>query len=173
MVGSTDLKGAGVHCAFDMLVDPETLVPNPRNPNRHPDEQIRLLSKVITQQGWRCPITVSNRSGFVVRGHGRLQAALVAGLSEVPVDYQDYANEAAEWADLIADNRIAELAEMDMPSLKDLLDELGGLEIDMELTGFDDKALDNLMNQLEIELDHSEPKSSVTENECPRCGYSW
>ncbi len=31
----------------------------------------------------------------------------------VPVDRQDYATEAEEWADLIADNRIAELAQID------------------------------------------------------------
>lgn len=31
----------------------------------------------------------------------------------MPVDYQNYTNEAEEYADLVADNRIAELAEID------------------------------------------------------------
>jgi hypothetical protein len=101
-----------IHCAYTELADPETLVPNPRNPNQHPKKQIELLAKIIQSQGWRAPVTVSNRSGFVVRGHGRLQAALLLGC-QVPVDRQDYATEAEEWADLIADNRIAELAEID------------------------------------------------------------
>ena len=95
-----------VFCAFDSLIDPKTLVGNPRNPNHHPAEQIALLAQIIQAQGWRAPITVSNQSGFVVRGHGRLAAALLFGAETVPVDYQNYSNEAEEWADLIADNSV-------------------------------------------------------------------
>ena len=58
-----------VYCAHDKLVDVTTLVPNPKNPNTHPDNQIQLLGRIIRQQGWRAPITVSNRSGFIVKGH--------------------------------------------------------------------------------------------------------
>jgi ParB-like chromosome segregation protein Spo0J len=76
-----------VYCAFDKLVPTDTLQPNPRNPNQHPDSQITLLAKVITAQGWRSPITVSKRSGLIVRGHGRYAAALRLGTPEVPVDY--------------------------------------------------------------------------------------
>lgn len=89
-----------VHCSYTELVDPAVLVPNPRNPNQHPKKQIELLAKIIKSQGWRTPVTVSNRSGFVVRGHGRLQAALLLDC-KVPVDRQDYISEADEWADLI------------------------------------------------------------------------
>jgi len=80
-----------VYCAYDELVDPVSLVPNPRNPNQHPDRQIELLAKMIEHQGWRTLITVSNRSGFVVRGHVRLQAAFKLGVETMPVDRQDYA----------------------------------------------------------------------------------
>lgn len=90
---------ATVHCAFDRMVLLEDLKPNPRNPNRHPPEQVTLLAKIIRVQGWRVPITVSNRSGLVVRGHCRLLAAREAGLAEAPVDYQDYANDEEETAE--------------------------------------------------------------------------
>jgi ParB-like chromosome segregation protein Spo0J len=133
-----------IHCAFDELADPAVLIPNPRNPNRHPTQQVELLAKIIRSQGWRAPITVSNRSGFVVRGHGRLEAALRLGTKEVPVDRQDCATEAEEWADLIADNRLSELADMDRKSLKQLVQELDTGEIDMDLTGFDAAALEEL-----------------------------
>ncbi|HHY48108.1 MAG TPA: ParB N-terminal domain-containing protein [Firmicutes bacterium] len=73
-------SGIPVYCSFDELADINTLVPNPRNPNRHPDRQIELLAKIIKAQGWRAPITVSNRSGFIVRGHGRLLAAQRLGV---------------------------------------------------------------------------------------------
>src|SRR5450759_2622284 len=126
-----------VFCAHDAVVELEKLVGNPRNPNTHPKAQIELLAKIIAAQGWRAPITVSNRSGLVVRGHGRLAAAHLLELEYAPVDFQDYESEASEWADLIADNRIAELAEMDLTSLADLLSDLKLGELDMELTGFD------------------------------------
>jgi hypothetical protein len=34
-------RGTPVYCAFDELVDVAALVPNPRNPNQHPERQIR------------------------------------------------------------------------------------------------------------------------------------
>jgi DNA modification methylase len=121
------------------------LTPNPRNPNTHPPKQIDLLASIIAAQGWRAPITVSARSGFVVRGHGRLMAAYALGLEEAPVDVQEYDTEAAEWADLVADNRIAELAEIDAPALADFLREIETTGIDMDLTGFDDEAIRELL----------------------------
>lgn len=139
-----------IHCVYTELSDPTLLIPNPRNPNHHPKRQIELLAKIIQSQGWRTPVTVSNRSGFVVRGHGRLQAALLLGC-KVPIDRQDYASEAEEWADLIADNRIAELAEMDTGEVARLLNELDGLDFDMDLTGYAGKALDNLLADLRQE----------------------
>jgi DNA modification methylase len=139
--------GIPVYCAFEELADVATLIPNPRNLNQHGDKQINLLAKIIKNQGWRAPITVSNRSGFVVRGHGRLLAAQSLGVSQVPVDCQDYATEAEEWADLIADNRIAELAEMDDSLLAGLLAEFG--DMDVELDGFSAKEVDQMLAELD------------------------
>lgn len=107
-----------------------------------------MLAKVISTTGWRAPIVISKRSGLVTKGHGRLAAAKLAGLTEAPVDLQDYADEAEEIADMIADNRLAELAEIDPAALKDLLGELDTGALDMELTGFSEAALADLMTQV-------------------------
>ncbi len=141
------IDGIPVMCAFDKLVDILEVIPNPRNPNKHTEKQVELLARVIKCQGWRTPITVSKRSGFVVRGHGRLMAAQKFGAQYVPVDFQDYENEAQEWADLMADNRIAQLAETDEEMLKDLLQEIkaGAFDIDMELTGFTDEEINAML----------------------------
>jgi DNA modification methylase len=136
-----------VYCAHAEMRSVDKLIPHPRNPNRHPPEQLRLLAKVIRGNGWRSPIVVSKRSGYVIKGHGRREAAILAGLTEAPVDVQDYASEAEEMADLVADNRIAELAEMDGAALKDLLESMDTGEIDMELAGFTEDALADLMTQ--------------------------
>lgn len=135
-----------VYCAYTEMCDPETLVPNPRNPNQHSDKQIALLAKIIQTQGWRAPITISKRSGFVVRGHGRLMAALAMGLIEVPVDLQDYESEAAEYADLIADNRIAELSNIDNDLLGQLLSDTGDFK---SVTGYSDNDIDRLIGEAE------------------------
>ena len=130
------------------MADVTSLIPNPRNPHQHGEKQIALLAKIIRHQGWRAPITVSRRSGFIVAGHGRLAAAKLLGLETAPVDHQDFASEADEYAHLIADNRIAELADTDDELLEQLLAELNAGELDMDLTGFDKAALDKVISDL-------------------------
>ncbi len=151
--------GVPVFCAHDAIVDVAKLVPNPKNPNQHPDSQIQLLGRIIRQTGWRQPITVSKRSGFIVKGHGRLAAALLEGVKEAPVDYQNYTTEAEEYADLVADNRIAELAETDSKLLADILADIDTGEIPMELTGYTEDEVANLVTALSEALhnDLTEP----------------
>lgn len=142
-----------IHCAYTDLVDIASVVPNPRNPNHHSDKQVELLAKVIKAQGWRAPITVSNRSGFIVRGHGRLMAAQLLGLDTVPIDRQDYESEAAEYADLIADNRIAELSDIDNTLLGELLADTGDFA---EFTGYSDDDIASLLNQVMADEVHED-----------------
>ncbi|WP_343248187.1 site-specific DNA-methyltransferase [Diplocloster hominis] len=151
--------GVPVFCAHDAIVDAAKLVPNPKNPNTHPDAQIQALGRIIRQTGWRQPITVSKLSGFIVKGHGRLSAALLEGLKEVPVDYQNYANTAEEYADLVADNRIAELAEIDQKLLADIFADIDTGEIPMELTGYTEDEVESLVTALSEALhnDLTEP----------------
>lgn len=147
-MNATEHTTIEVHCAHDKLVDITELIANPRNPNKHPDKQVALLAKIIRHQGWRAPVVVSKRSGFVVAGHGRLEAAKLLQVQVVPVNFQEFATEADEWAHLIADNRIAELAETDGAALKDLLIDLDSLtqDYDMDLSGFDAGELERVIN---------------------------
>lgn len=125
------------NCVYSKLVPIEELKPNPDNPNRHSNEQIEKLATVIEYQGWRAPIVVSKLSGYIVKGHGRLMAAEKAGYKKVPVDYQDYDSLEQEKADLIADNRLAELSEWNDLKLNDMLAELNkSEEIDIALSGY-------------------------------------
>ena len=163
-----------INCAHDKVVPTAELVPNPRNPNTHSKAQIEVIAKVIQHRGWRAPITVSTRSGFVVCGHGRLEAAMLMGAEGVPVDYQDFESEADEWAHMIADNKIAELAEIDNDILKDVLLELDTGAMDMDLTGFNVNELEKLMTQIHVEPDEKEFDENIeTEHKCPSCGYEW
>ena len=111
---------------------------------RSPEEQLRRLGSIIRAAGWRNPITVSTRSGLIVRGHGRLMAAQLAGLNEVPVDYQNYATEADELADLVADNRIAELSDPDMQKLAEVFASIEESDTSIDLTGYSREEYDEL-----------------------------
>ena len=147
---STAIK---VHCSHTELVDVVKLVEHPNNPNQHDDRQINLLARIIKAQGWRNPITVSNRSGYIVSGHGRLAAAKVLNESKVPVDYQDFDNEADELAHLLADNRIAELAELDFKGVENILNELRAQDFDLDLTGFESIEIDNFLLKDDLIID--------------------
>ena len=109
-----------VHC-MGKMVDIKKVKPNPENPNVHPVEQIVMFAKILQVNGWREAIVVSKRSGLVVKGHGRLTTAKFMKLSEVPVEYQDYVDEQAELADMIADNRVAQHSFTDAFKLGGLL----------------------------------------------------
>src|SRR6266542_1515506 len=124
-----------IFCSFDRIVRTEKLQAHPQNPNRHPPEQIRLFGKILRANGWRRPIVVSRRSGFVTKGHGALLAARAEKLATVPVNYQDYASAEAELEDMVADNELGRLSKMDQGALDKLLGELVRKGRDPELAG--------------------------------------
>ena len=148
-----------VFCAYDEIIPTAKALPNPQNPNKHPDKQINLLAEFIKQQGWRAPITISTRSGYIVRGHGRLMAAQLLGAEAVPVDFQHYESDAAEMTDMIADNRIAEFSDLDEEILAEIMKEISGSEIDLELTGYD---LDEICKFLDMEAGSMDPNEFTT-----------
>ena len=137
-----------VFCAFDEIVETEVLKENPKNPNTHPEEQIKLLADIIKRTGWRAPITVSTRSGYIVKGHGRLKAAKMAGFESVPVEYQNFSSDDEENAALLADNRIAELSEIDSKLLGQMFDEFNFEEYG-NLTGYTQEEYNELINVIE------------------------
>lgn len=151
-----------VHCAHKKMVNIDQLKENPNNTNIHPKEQIDMLSDVLKSNGWRIPITISNRSGTIVRGHGRLMAAKRIGCKQVPVDFQDYDSDEAELADLLADNKIPELSFMDTEKTNKILNELMEKQFDIAMAGFNqsdlEKMIDDLSKLEEIDQDGNKIK---------------
>ena len=141
------IDGVPVFCAFDEVIDINNLKENPRNPNTHPSVQIDLLAQIIRKTGWRAPITVSNLSGFIVKGHGRLQAAKAAGFEHCPVEYQNFQDDEEEMAALLADNKLAELAEIDVEKLTEIFKDYE-FE-DLSLTGYSQEEFDELVEVFE------------------------
>ena len=159
------LKGQpAVHCAYDKLVPVEELKPHPRNPNKHPKEQIELLAHIMMAQGIRRPIVVSRRSGLITIGHGRLEAAKLNGWKGYPVDFQEYESEAMEYADMVADNKIAELSEVDMAMVNEDFVQFGpDFDVDLlGIPGFEIEPFDALVNEDEEDKAPSPPKVAKT-----------
>ena len=110
------------------------LRPHPKNPRVHPDSAIEKLERSIKEFGWTNPILVS-ADGYILAGHARLKAAEKAGIEDVPVIYLPLEGAKAE-AYLLADKRLQDETDWDLPKLKDLFQEMDTGEFDLELTGF-------------------------------------
>jgi hypothetical protein len=99
-------------------------------------------SACIQGNGWRRSIVVSKRSGFIIKGHGAWQTAMRRGW-DVPVEFQAYRNAAEEHRDMVADNKLHELAETDETKLAKLL---AGIDVEeLALTGFDSAELERML----------------------------
>ena len=151
-------------CAYDELVDLNKLVPHPKNPNKHPKEQIERLSQIIDFQGKRKAIVVSNRSGFIIKGHGCLEALKLLGWKQGAVDYQDYDSEAQEYADMVADNEIAKWADQDQEMISL---EIPNLDIDTNMLGM--KEIPNIVDEENVKEDEIPEK---VEERCKK-GDKW
>lgn len=130
-----------IHCRYDAMVPLAELIENPKNPNVHDLSQIKRLAELFSFHGIRHPIIVSSRSGFIVAGHGRKQAAITAGMEFFPVVFQDFKDEAAEYAFVVADNAIADWATLDKAMINAEIEILGP-EIPIEMLGMRDFAIE-------------------------------
>lgn len=132
-----------VKCAYDKLEPISELKSrfNPKNRNKHPDDQIQRLAKILEYQGARRPAVISNRSQLLTVGHGRILSAERLGWTHYPVNFQDYESEEQEYADLQADNAIASWAELDLSGINSDIGDLGP-DFDIDLLGIKDFTLE-------------------------------
>lgn len=116
------------------IVDIESIIENPENNNRHSIEQLELLEKGIKYNGFRNPLIISKRSGFLIAGHARLQAAKNLGMKSVPVIYQDFQHDAEEYQYLTFDNESARWSQLDRHAVYNKLENLD-FDLDSDLLG--------------------------------------
>lgn len=151
------------------LVPIDQIKESHKNRNSHSAEQIDRLAKIIQYQGFRNPLIVSNQSGLLVAGHGRLMAARKLGLTELPVMYQDFKDSDAEYAAMVSDNSIASWAELDLAGINSDIGDLGP-DFDIELLGVEGFTLDP-----HGDFKEPDPKKDPTQKDamlksCPNCG---
>lgn len=124
------------------------LVPYARNARTHPEWQVAQIAASIAEFGFCNPLLVGP-DRTIVAGHGRLLAAQRLGLARVPVIVLGHLSEQQRRALVIADNRIAENAGWDDELLRSELAALQEEGFDLEVVGFSDDELAELLGGLD------------------------
>jgi DNA modification methylase len=151
------------------------LKPQARNPRTHSKKQIRQIVDSIKEFGFINPILV-DQDNSIIAGHGRVKAARLAGLTEVPTLQVDHLSPAQIRAYVIADNKLAENAGWDRELL---VLELKELEItfhyDLKLTGFETAEIDLLYGDAETADAAADeiPEIDATKPAVSRLGDLW
>lgn len=126
-----------------------SLTPNPRNARTHSKKQIRQIAKSIEQFGFTSPILIDEQ-GVVLAGHGRLQAARMLGMLEVPTITIAHLSEIQKRLVLLNDNKIAQNAGWDREilalELGDLAIALPEMDLSLDITGFSTGEIDSIHN---------------------------
>ena len=113
----------------------ESLIPYARNSRTHSEEQVAQIAASIREFGWTNPVLVDEHRS-VIAGHGRLLAARVLGIKDVPTIELVGLTDAQRRAYVIADNRLALNAGWDDAMLKNELTGLLDDGYNLDLTGF-------------------------------------
>jgi DNA modification methylase len=118
----------------------DRLIPSPHNARTHSDAQVAEIAGSIRAFGFSNPILVGNDND-VIAGHGRLAAARLLHLREVPVIVLGGLSDVQRRQLMLADNRIALNAGWDADLLKLELKDLSALGADLSAIGFTSKEL--------------------------------
>jgi len=120
------------------------LIPYAKNSRTHSETQIAQIAASIKEFGFRNPILVDGTG--VIAGHGRLLAARKLNLKQVPtIDCSDL-TEPQKKAYIIADNKLAMNAGWDGELLALEMEELLKGNFNLELLGFTESELDELLD---------------------------
>jgi len=172
------------------------LKPAPYNPRKISDEKLEMLDKSMQEFGDLSGIVLNRKTGNLVGGHMRIKTFD----SEWPIikeEYQDAVGTVAigyietpsgrwiyrevDWpkkreapASVSANKQGGE---WDFPKLTDVLLDHDDGSFDMDLTGFDESELEEMMVRVPPELPGEGEGNGSSDNnnplKCPKCGYEF
>jgi site-specific DNA-methyltransferase (adenine-specific) len=151
----------------------DRLVPYAKNSRTHSDAQVAQIAASIKEWGFTTAVLV-DEDGGIIAGHGRLMAARKLGMTEVPVMVAAGWSDAQKRAYVIADNKLALNAGWDNELLALELADIQGLGFDVELTGFSDEEIKDLMPvEITEGLTDEDDAPAVQENTVTVPGDVW
>lgn len=142
------------------------------NTRTHSQEQVNQIASSIKEFGFTNPILI-DADGGIIAGHGRVMAAKKLKLEELPCIVLDGLTEAQKKAYIIADNKLALNAGWDEELLKLEIENLKELDFDIDLLGFSDSELDDLLGAEEEEVVEDEFEGEPPENPISKRGDIW
>jgi DNA modification methylase len=148
------------------------LIPSPRNARTHSDAQVAEIAGSIRAFGFSNPILVSPDGG-IIAGHGRLAAARVLGLDEVPVIVLSGLTELQCRQLVLADNRIALNAGWDLEMLGLELKDLTALGADLAGLGFTTKELAQALSPSRTGLTDEDDVPGLQDTAVSAIGEIW
>lgn len=145
--------------------DVSKLTPYPTNARTHSKKQIRQIARSIEKYGFLNPILI-DADGFVIAGHGRLEAAMLLGMTEAPTISIAHMTPEEVRAYRIADNKLAELAGWDPEILKIEFQNLIEIDssFDLTVTGFETAEIDILLQDDENKKDRDDDTDGLLES---------
>ena len=131
------------------LINIDKLLPYINNPRKNLN--IDKVASSIKEFGFQQPIVVDKNYTIIV-GHTRFEAAKKLGLKEVPVQIADLTEHQAR-SYRIADNRLNQDATWDTKLLNLEFNDLLSNNINLDILGFSNDELDNLLLKTDEESD--------------------
>ena len=145
------------------MVPVAQLTPCERNARKHSRKQIRQIADSIQAFGFTCPVLI-DEANEIVAGHGRVAAAKLLGLAEVPALRISHLSPPEKRAYVIADNAIAAKAGWDRQVLALELQALIDIDFEVSLTGFEMEEIQIILNG----ADETRHEDTDAEAELPR-----
>ena len=124
----------------------DDLIPYARNAKIHDENNINLIAGSIKSFGFNNPVLLDGENG-IIAGHGRVLASKKLGIKQIPTIELQGLSDAEKRAYIIADNRLTEKSEWDKEILSLELQDLNELGIDLNIIGFNDEDLNNIIQE--------------------------
>lgn len=146
---------------------------NPRKELNEKDKEYKKIKNSIIEFGYVAPIII-NADKTVISGHQRIKVLKDLGYEEIDCIVVNFDKNKEKLLN-IALNKIS--GEWDYQKLESIFNELDENNIDLLITGFDEKEINKLIKETEetmnenTEIDLDNFNDDKFQCKCPKCGF--
>ena len=123
----------------------DNLIPYINNSRTHSEAQIHQITASIVEFGFTNPVLIDEK-GMIIAGHGRVEAAKVLGIDEIPTITLKGLTDIQRQAYVIADNKLSLNSDWDYENLRQEIENLTETDFDIDLIGFSEVEIINLLD---------------------------